>query len=92
MKKHRLYYEARVRQVGFEHMPLYQRLVELVSSRLRAKLQIVSQGESARASVADRDTRSMGVLLDLPGQKPMYLGASLDNGGDRDLKLKLNPV
>lgn len=50
------------------------------------------QGESARASLKGRDSRSLGVLVDLPGQKPLYLGASLDNGANRDINMRLNPL
>ncbi|GMT27401.1 hypothetical protein PFISCL1PPCAC_18698, partial [Pristionchus fissidentatus] len=74
----RTYYLAKTRQLSFEHMPLYQKLIEL--------------GESARASLKGKDSRSVGVLVDLPGQKPLYLGASLDNGANRDINMRLNPM
>ncbi|KAF8366267.1 hypothetical protein PRIPAC_84096, partial [Pristionchus pacificus] len=74
----RTYYIAKTRQVSFEAMPLYRKLIEL--------------GESARASLKGRDSRSLGVLVDLPGQKPLYLGASLDNGANRDINMRLNPL
>ncbi|GMS98275.1 hypothetical protein PENTCL1PPCAC_20450, partial [Pristionchus entomophagus] len=74
----RTYYLAKTRQVSFEAMPLYKKLIELC--------------ESTRASLKGRDSRSFGVLVDLPGQKPLYLGASLDNGAKRDINMRLNPL